>query len=193
MRLAFFKSWMQDWEINLVKDVLVKLKPKKCLEWGTGYSTIYFTKFLPKNTQWISIEHEKSWATKIKFLSFPQRLFMNHSKIEVFHIPSNKFPWSDEHGDGTYSDLKDYVDFPEKFAPFDFILIDGRARKDCLLKSYKLLKKNGIVILHDAHRTYYHQPFALYKYQLLLNDHHQDAGGLWLGSKGINVKSLLSH
>ncbi len=187
------KPWMEDWEIDIIKEILLAMKPKKCLEWSAGFSTIYFTKLLPKRTKWISMEHDKKWANKVKNKILIHSLFGHCSKVEVIYIPPNHFPWTDKHGDGSYDDLKDYVDFPSKFKFFDFILVDGRARIACLSKAHKLIKRDGVVILHDANRIYYHQPFALYKYQLLLNNHRQDTGGLWLGSKGIDVKSLLSY
>jgi len=113
------------------------------------------------------------------------------SNLQVFHVPPDHFPWTDEFGDGSYSDLMNYIEFPSKFGYFDFILIDGRARKDCLIKAYELVKDKGVVTLHDAGRKYYHEPFDLYKYQVLFSDRRNDESGLWLGSNGVDIKSLL--
>ena len=62
------KPWMRYREIEILKEILKKLRPKKCLEWGAGYSTLYFPKLLPEGTEWISIEHAKVWAEKVKHL-----------------------------------------------------------------------------------------------------------------------------
>ena len=47
------------------------------------------------------------------------------------------------------------------------------------------------MILHDANRAYYHESFKLLKYGVFLKDHRVDAGGLWIGSHGIDVHSII--
>jgi len=178
------KPLMRYREIEIVEEILKNLQPKKCLELGAGYSTLSFPEFLGESAKWISIEHERHWFKKIKDMN-------RRSNVEIFHIPPNRFPWTDEHKDGDYSDLKDYVEFPSKFGEFDFILVDGRARNDCLIKAYELIKSDGVVVLHDANREYYHEPFKLYKHQILLKDYRKDPGGLWIGSKGREIMDVL--
>jgi hypothetical protein len=73
----------------------------------------------------------------------------------------------------------------------DFIIIDGRARKDCLEKAHQILAQNGIVVLHDAQRKYYQGAFCIYKYGILLVD-NSGAPGLWIGSKDIDIHRLVS-
>lgn len=60
------KGWMKGWEIDVVLDVIKDLQPTKCLEWGAGGSTILFTKSLLKGSRWISVEHDRNWAIKIR-------------------------------------------------------------------------------------------------------------------------------
>jgi len=176
------KPWMRYREIEIIEEILRNLKPRKCLEWGAGYSTIRFPKILERNAKWISIEHEHEWFLKIQD--------NKNSNTALFYIPPNKFPWTDEFGDGCYSDLKDYIEFPRRFGKFDFVLIDGRARADCLVESYELVKDFGVVVLHDANRKHYHQNFQLYQYQVLFKDYRQDEGGLWIGSKGVDIRQI---
>lgn len=113
------------------------------------------------------------------------------SHVKVFHIPPNHFPWTDEFGDGSYSDLVNHVEFPGKFGNFDFLLIDGRARKHCLIKAYEFIDNEGVVILHDANREYYREALEPYEYQVLLGDDRKSAGGVWIGSKGMNIAQNL--
>jgi len=40
--------YMKYKEIAIFKELFTKLKPKKCLEYGCGTSTLYFLDFLPK-------------------------------------------------------------------------------------------------------------------------------------------------
>jgi hypothetical protein len=59
------KPWMKEREVDIIEEILSKLQPRNSLEWGAGYSTTYFTKFLQKDAKWTSIEHNKDWAHKI--------------------------------------------------------------------------------------------------------------------------------
>lgn len=172
------KPLMQHKELIIITEILKNKKPKTCLEWGAGNSTIYFPQYLDEDAKWIAIEHDKEWFNECR------RRIRYDGKVKIYYMPPNEFPWTDDHGDGSFSDLEDYITFPEKLdEKFDFILIDGRARKNCLINALKLLNIDGIVVLHDANRKYYHEPFRLYKYGVLFKDFGHDAGGIWIGSK----------
>lgn len=177
------KPWMKYREIEIIEQILRNLKPKKCLEWGSGYSTLYFPSLLDNNAKWASIEHEEKWFEKIKARN-------ENRNVEMYLIRPDNYPWTDEYGDGDYSDLRNYVEFPTKFGNFDFILVDGRARIHCLRKAYELLSNEGVVILHDAGRSYYHQPFGLFKHFLLFTDYRKE-GGIWVGSKTLDFEHLI--
>lgn len=184
-RAEINKPWMVYEEIHIIEEILLNLRPKNCLEWGAGYSTLYFPKLLGNEAKWTSIEHERSWAEKIIRLN-------KNGNVQVIPIAPNKLPWTDQFGDGNYSDLVDYIEYPGKFGKFDFILIDGRARKDCLIKALDIIDDLGIVVLHDANRKHYHGPFSSYKYQTLFNDKRAKEGGLWIGSKGREINDILN-
>ena len=128
---------------------------------------------------------KKNGLKKIKSLNKDYR-------VKIYLIQPNKYPWSDEYGDGDYSDLRDYVEYPTKLGEFDFILIDGRARKYCLMKAYELLSDKGIVVLHDANRTYYHEPFRLFNHSLLFTDYREGWGGVWIGSKKLKLENVIN-
>lgn len=178
-RKAVVIPWMSCEETLIIQDILARLQPAKCLEWGAGYGTLYFPGRAGKRLQWHSVEHEKQWAEKIAAMN-------QNPNILISYVKPNHFPWSDIDHDGAYSDLRDYVDFPSGLGPFDFILVDGRARKDCLKKAYELVSEKGVVVLHDAQRKYYHPSFSLYPHQFLFN-HAQTGIKLWVGSKGLEV------
>ena len=188
------RPWMKNREIRVVEEILENLSPEKCLEWGAGYSTIYFPKFLKEDAKWITVEHDEKWSRKI-------RKICHNPKVEIFHVAADRFPWTDDHNDGSYEDLSGYIQFPSNYGDFDFVLIDGRARKACIIKAYNLLKEEGVVILHDANREHYHKPFGLYKHQVLFTDYrallmkvmvNRFGGGVWIGSKGNELESLLN-
>jgi len=141
------KPLMRYREIDVIIEILKSLRPVKCLEWGVGYSTLVFPKYIPREADWFTIEHNRRWAEE--FIQINQ-----NPNVKIFHIAPNQYPWTDAYGDGAYSDLTDYIEFPSKLGKFNFILIDGRARSSALIKAHELLEKNGIVILHDAVRKY---------------------------------------
>jgi len=178
------KPWMDERQIDLIEWLLKTIKPKVCLEWGVGLSTLYFPKFLDKNAKWYAVEHDCQWSDKIKLIN-------KNKNVSINYVKPNHFPWTDVNGDGAYSDLKDYVDFPDKLGKFDFILVDGRARGECLEKARQILTQNGIIVLHDAQREYYHNALGFYKYGIVLHDNysHRD---LWVGSKDIDITYLIN-
>ena len=172
-------------ELSIIVEVLLRLKPKRCLEWGAGWSTLFFPNYLQGDYEWISIEHDRKWYKHI----------MQHNRnprVKLIHIPPNNYPWSDPFGDGSYEDLKDYIERPSKLGKFDFILIDGRARVHCLKKALHMLNTGGVVVLHDANREYYHTAFKFYPHQILFRDYRTGAGGIWIGSRDLELSKILN-
>ncbi len=110
----------------------------RVLEWGTGYSTIYYSKFLTKNNRkftWWSVDNNEKWYLRILKLSKDINV-----GILLFLFNPNK---------------EEYIHAPEGLLKFDIIIIDGRYRKKCLVVARKCLKEDGVIILHDANREYY--------------------------------------
>ena len=184
LRKPILVPWAKYREIEIVEEVLAKARPEKCLEWGCGYGTLYFSERLSKTATWLSVEHEKEWAAKVQGMN-------RNPNVAIHHVPADHFPWSDPDRDGAYSDLKEYVDFPSRYGPFDFILVDGRARKDCLVKAHQLIREEGVVLLHDANRVRYHASFHLFKHQALFTDGRGRSGGIWIGSRGAELTHFL--
>ena len=125
---------------------------KDVLEWGSGGSTNFFSQFVK---HWDTIEHDAVWASKIK----QQAL----KGVDYHTVPTN---WKASR-DGNYDEFKEYVEFPKTLnKQWDVILIDGRARVACaesVLRNH-LLKKDGIVVVHDWERDHtYKDPDSNYK------------------------------
>ena len=119
--------WMKSKELDIIKSVLINTSPQNCLEWGAGYSSLYFPNLLSGTFSWTSIEHNESWAAKIA----------NKNTLEgvnIKFIPPNSTSNSDSYNDGSYEDFEDYLEASEPGSKYDFILIDGRARSECLKK-----------------------------------------------------------
>ena len=172
--------WMAQKESDILTESLRRSEPVRCLEWGSGFSTLHFPRLLSQESSWLSIEHDKAWFDAMRTKKLPLN-------VELLHIPPDKVSGDK---DGTYEDFRTYIDYPE--GPFDFILIDGRARNDCLLKAAQLLHPEGLVILHDANRSYYHQNLHLFPHQYLFKDHRKGFGGLWMGSPARPIDQFIS-
>lgn len=181
----FSSPWMRIREQEVLEELLIRLRPGRCLEWGTGYSTLHFPGFLPAASTWLSIEHDPAWHRNIA-----ERV--TRAGVELVCVPPNRQPWTDANNDGAYADLASYIEYPDGRGPFDFILVDGRARVACLDKAVELVADDGVVCLHDANRTYYHRPFKRFAHTLFFHDYRRDQdGGIWFGSKRRDLTELV--
>lgn len=171
--------WMRHKEIDLLGELIDNLQPTKCFEWGSGFSTLFYPKLLPENSRWHSVEHDLAWYNQIKDLN-------SNRHVKISHVFPDNIDFKD---DGSIEDFKTYVNYPEN--TYDFILVDGRARKNCLEKAHEIISDKGIVVLHDANRKMYHAPFKMFKNSILLTDYHRNGGGLWLGSKSVPIESIV--
>jgi len=172
-------------EMLILEELLGNLQPSECLEWGSGYSTLYYPKFATPGAHWTAIEHNAEWAERISNLNINPR-------VKLVSIPAQQFPWTDANDDGAYDDLQDYVDYAGASNPYDFILVDGRARIECLNRAYEWITENGVVVLHDAMREYYHPPLKIFQHQRMFEIVGQASQGLWVGSKGEPIERYLN-
>ena len=173
--------WMRQKEFDIFKEVIANHQPLRCLEWGAGFSTLYFPTLLPASVQWQAIEHNAAWAARLKSIN-------QSDNIKIHEVAPDNKNWQ---GDGSYEDFKHYLEYPRQLAPFDLIIVDGRARKHCLEMATSLLSERGVVILHDANRSQYHPAFSDYQYGHLFKDYHRGNGGVWVGSQNVPLTSVL--
>ena len=161
--------------------VISYLRPTSImLEWGSGGSTITFSKCVK---YYYSIEHNLDWYVDVrkdlvdKNIENVGHYLSCHPKgrAEVYGEFFDK--WKDylvevsqeENNDITnlldYYDIKDqfiwknYVDFVDNLglSYFDFMLIDGQSRVNCAKKALKYIDKNSVVFIHDYFkRPQYH-------------------------------------
>lgn len=140
------KLFMVQEDIDMVDKVLEFFKPKVCLEWGSGGSTIYFPQKHSFIEKWISIEENPNWHKEV--------LKKKPDKVDL------KL-WRGE----------DYVSgILKEGMNFDFILIDGIKREECMRTASFLLKDKGICLLHDTWRKKYQPYFFSFKYYRKLTE-----------------------
>ena len=180
--------WMKPREIEIVLDLLAKLRPRRVLEWGAGSGTLYFTRAYSGFETWLSIEHVEHWAEKLNGM-------IEDPRVEVVHVEASDPRPSDAnpvpHGqDGSYGEFRDYVEYPATLEAFDLILVDGRARSACLERGLSYLNGRGVLVLHDACRAQYHPLPAGFVDSLLFQDYRTE-GGLWIASEYKAVAELI--
>jgi hypothetical protein len=118
-------------------------KNQKVLEYGSGESTLEICKYVK---ELISIEHQDRWFSKLN-PKIPKncKLFLEKPNLNY-----------EEGGHcGTYEEFQNYIEKPLEFAPYDIILIDGRARVGCSSICNRLSHDNTIIFIHDFERIEY--------------------------------------
>src|SRR5690554_3691803 len=173
------KPFMKNKELDIIREILLNTQPKKCLEWGSGYSSLIFPRLVDPDF-WLAIEHDRDWAKEIGNKN-------KNPNVKILYVPSEIPGWNNREDwkkDGSYSEFSAYIDCPTAQAPYDFIMIDGRARVDCLKKASEIIDPQGIVIFHDCNRAHYHKYQELFPFGQFVTDHRTSHGGLWIGSKG---------
>lgn len=146
------------------------------LEWGSGYSTSYFSKHVKK---YVSIEHNPEWFRNV-VNSLPHN-------VEYYLVQRNDPDRRDEVLDsvapkvlrkcdrtiiregiahmpciGGGQDWHSYMNYIKKpldlpYRNYDVIFIDGRSRAMCGYVALELLAEDGVVIYHDFNnRERYH-------------------------------------
>jgi predicted O-methyltransferase YrrM len=183
LRKPLLKPWMKYREIRIMEEILAALKPRRALEWGAGYGTLHFSGRLPPGGEWIAIEHDAEWAERIR------RCLPGNAR--VLAIPPERGSWDMAHGDGAYGDFRNYVDYPAGLGEFEFILVDGRARQACLRRARSMLSKGGVVVLHDANRSFLRGFWDLFPHQVMFSDYRAYSGGIWIGSVYRPIHSLI--
>jgi len=125
--------------LEIYDALLADLKPKRCLEWGAGWSTGYFPTQHPCVEKWISIEHDAGW-----YYGLRDRVPAN---VDLRHCIDDEYVF------GIFDDE----------LRFDFIMVDGRQRDKCMLAASLLLKPvTGRCLLHDTARQEYHKWFRVF-------------------------------
>ena len=130
-----------------LEDILAKYNVKNILEYGSGASTLYFTK---KGYEITSIEYDQDWFFKIK------EYLKDMVNSNLYFLPKDNIINNDYISKKNYNSYKNYVVFTTTLKKkYDLIIIDGRAREKCLEISLSLISPKGIIIFDDTERYRY--------------------------------------
>ncbi len=175
--------YMKYKEIDLFTELLQNLKPKKVLEYGCGFSTLYYPGMLEKDASWISVEHDDQWYAQIA-----PEIEAKNEKVKVFNVKPDIAEYPD---DGYYEHFHSYIHFPEQFAPFDLILVDGMARESCIENGMKLLAPDGVLVIHDCNRKKYQPYIKKFPFWVIMEDFRKTAGGFGFGRADKSLDNLI--
>lgn len=146
---------------NLLLEEAEKHKELRIVEWGSGRSTVHFSKFLKRHGipfRWHAVENYYPWYFRVGESIRSAGL---SGSTEV-HLKSATF--EDRKSRQEESEMSEFVEFPLSFdETFDVALIDGRKRRDCLEIAARVLKPSGVAILHDAEREDAHPAFRRFR------------------------------
>lgn len=156
------RVWMDPVEYSQVLTALHTLAPGRCLEWGSGGSTQSFLRECAFVREWVSIEHDENWVREVQNAISDARLSLHHVAPDR-PLPPGKHSEAETNAWNARAEhepelMSSYVGKPRSLGgpAFDFVLVDGRARRFCIREGFQLLRSGGLLILHDAQRTEYH-------------------------------------
>ena len=129
------------------------------LEYGSGRSTLFFSKHLGKL---VSIEHYAEWYKKVNKILEEE----NINNVDYLYIPKNSEEDIDDNSNEFHNkftgneERPEYADYANKVLDyddnyFDFVLIDGRSRVNCGLNAMAKLKPGGMFVLDNSERKRY--------------------------------------
>jgi hypothetical protein len=198
------KALMDFLDAELVERILLAVAGRtagnpRILEWGSGLSTLYFSRWLAKRGDlcWVTVEYDRGffeqrvapylglWSdVRVITVDRPGDLdaalrggLPAHGLVALVHDAGSLSPRDRE--PDRWADLDDYVAGPARLGTaFDAILVDGRMRRRCLVEASRLVTGDGVVMLHDAGRPYYHCAFAHYRQSRRIGK------DLWIGARG---------
>jgi len=203
LRMHGFMQWpaMTHKEMAVLKKVFLSLpkeRPIKFFEYGAGFSTIYFARFL-KEQGWAfhidSVENNRSWLEKVSRMirenGLEQEVTLHLKEFRPFWEKPG-WDWSQSPAPGAFApqsrEEQEYIALPKALEQtFDLILVDGRFRRRCLELVLGCVARNGFVVLHDAQKIQYHDPLKDYPHGRFLDSgayfpFEQRKYRIWLGS-----------
>jgi len=150
-------------------------KNLRVFEWGTGMSTIYYTRYLVSigfDFEWHSIDNSREWKEKVAQLveryGLSKRVHLHLSEFPAFwELPG--WSWEERNipQEVCSPEATEYVEYPRRVVGpkgFDVVIVDGRFRRRCLLVASEVLAPGGLVLLHDAQKDHYQPSLGNYKF-----------------------------
>lgn len=152
--------WLCITAIEFFKRYLTK--EMQGVEFGSGRSTSFFCK---RSKSVVSIEHHKGWYEQVKkklsksgVENVDYRYIPAQSENIEIEMPRFYEEWGIKVEDFGYrKKYSNYFNALHDFSAqsFDYILVDGRARPECVFTCVSKLKSGGLLILDNSERARY--------------------------------------
>ena len=190
-------AFMSKRDVNVMKTLLERKaaqlppgQPLEVLEWGSGQSTLFFTRFLREKGipfRWLSLEYDRGYFQSALAQPLAELADAGTYLVGGAELPALKdagetvqvcvfdygqlYPFRRAHRQDGQVSMEDYIALPGKTGrKFDLVLVDGRKRRRCTEEAAGLLAPDGVCLLHDAWRPYYHRAFSRYLAQSWAGD-----------------------
>lgn len=144
-------EWLESW-----------LKPSMTVfEYGSGASTIFFAKRVMKI---ISVEHDRTWHDRIStallnqgILNVELILCEPEKESSLKMLSSNRQNYTSRLEEYHGMRFEKYARSIEEYSDksFDLVIIDGRARRDCIPLAVPKIRRGGHLLLDDSERPQY--------------------------------------
>lgn len=126
-------------------------------EWGSGGSTLWLAE---RVGSLISVEHDEEWVRRVQSSLHASKL----ENCQLRLLPPNpeatpSLIYNSALIEANFTAYVAAVDQCEDRS-LDLVLIDGRARADCLLRAASKVKPGGMLILDDSDRERYQEAQA---------------------------------
>lgn len=130
-------------------------RPIRVFEYGSGASTVWLAR---RADEVHTVEHHRAFATSFA----PNLAGLQNVEIRVVEPrpdPRPAVPSAKEGNQGL--DFSDYVaTIDEVGGTFDLIVVDGRAREECLRRALPHLAADGLVVFDNSGRRRYRRAIA---------------------------------
>jgi hypothetical protein len=148
--------WWTYRSIDVVEEWIAKRpKPVRVFEFGSGASTIWLA---DRVDSVISVEHHRAFSEVIN-TELAKRPNVTHILIEPT-VADDPLVGSAKAGHERM-DFHEYVSTLDKTdGVFDLIVIDGRAREECLTRAISRLAPGGLIVFDNSHRRRYVKAIA---------------------------------
>lgn len=154
--------WLAPSAVRFLK--LYLTKEMKGIEFGSGISTLFIA---PKVKHLISIEHNKEWyeliSERFKTMGIHNVDYRFIAQNDSKMFESAEFEMEKELNFPVRRDYFNYFmtvqSLPDE--SLDFILVDGRARPECMYHALPKLKKGALIILDNSERKHYEIVFKM--------------------------------
>lgn len=203
IRLHGFLGWpaMTRKEMQILKRIFLSFSKGQTIhifEYGMGFSTIYFAKFLRRSGYLFhlhSLDNNRFWYEKVTAMIKAENLTEDITLYLREFVPFWEKPswdWKVEPQQGAFAPQNpmelDYVNLPQTLKiHFNVIFVDARFRRRCLEAALTSVDYRGFVIMHDAQKKQYHSATENYRYSRFVDSGQyfpfaRRKYQLWLGS-----------